>query len=246
MKIEDFLDKHKGERCFVICNGPSLNKHNLNLLKNEITIGANRIYLHESFSPTYYTIEDSRDVQQFHEEINNWTKPQIKFIPFDYRTVITGDDVVYIKFRKYKRGQLGNYVFKFVEKPKPIFYWGGSVTFLSLQLAHWMGCNPIYIIGADHYWGEKSKRRGVEISTEDDKWHFHPDYYGKGKEWNLPVVDRITRSYECARKAANMYGFRIYNATIGGYLEVFDRVDYDALFRRRNSRHDNSWNQSVC
>jgi len=230
MDINDYLDYHKNERCFVICNGPSLNKHNLELLRNEITIGANRIYLHKDFYPMYYTIEDAMDVNQFHKEINQYTKPVAKFIPEAYKNTIFGDDVIYINFRKYRGGSLGDYHFNFVNKPKPIFYWAGTVTYLSLQLAHWMGCNPIYIIGADHYWGNYSKKRGTIQSNSKDDWHFHKDYYGSGKIWNLPVVDRITRAYEFANQIAKDRGFSIYNATIGGKLEVFERVDYNSLF----------------
>jgi hypothetical protein len=36
-------NQHKGQRCFIIGNGPSLRQTNLALLKDEVTFGLNRI-----------------------------------------------------------------------------------------------------------------------------------------------------------------------------------------------------------
>lgn len=38
-------DAHKGERCFLIGNGPSLKRTDLSLLRNEFSFGFNRIFL---------------------------------------------------------------------------------------------------------------------------------------------------------------------------------------------------------
>lgn len=37
-------------------------------------------------------------------------------------------------------------------------------------------------------------------------------------------------AYSLARKEADNHDFTIYNATRGGYLEAFPRVDFDSLF----------------
>ena len=63
-KLESFKDIHKGDRCFVIANGPSLRKMDLSLLQNEITLGMNRIYLLEKvngFSPSYLLCLDIKN-----------------------------------------------------------------------------------------------------------------------------------------------------------------------------------------
>ena len=44
-RLEVYRDLHRGKRCFVIGNGPSLKQTDLSLLKNEFTFGLNRIYL---------------------------------------------------------------------------------------------------------------------------------------------------------------------------------------------------------
>ena len=60
-KIASFHNIHKGKRCVIIGNGPSLNKLDLTKLKNEITFGVNAIYTNMDnmgFLPTYYVVED--------------------------------------------------------------------------------------------------------------------------------------------------------------------------------------------
>jgi len=44
-KVQALKDLHKGERCFIIGNGPSLKKTDLAKLRNEYTFGMNRFYL---------------------------------------------------------------------------------------------------------------------------------------------------------------------------------------------------------
>lgn len=39
-----------------------------------------------------------------------------------------------------------------------------------------------------------------------------------------------TKAYEAAELYSREYGFRIYNATRGGCLEVFERVNFDSLW----------------
>lgn len=43
-KLVSYKNKHKGERCFLVTNGPSLTMDDLNKIKNETSIGCNRIF----------------------------------------------------------------------------------------------------------------------------------------------------------------------------------------------------------
>jgi len=56
--FENYKDKHKGQRAFMIANGPSLSETKLDLLKNEVTFAMNRVPLiyeqHKEWRPTYY------------------------------------------------------------------------------------------------------------------------------------------------------------------------------------------------
>ena len=43
-------------------------------------------------------------------------------------------------------------------------------------------------------------------------------------------VDLIMKGYICAKRFCDEHGIKIYNATRGGKLEVFPRVDFDEVF----------------
>ena len=111
---------------------------------------------------------------------------------------------------------------------------GGSVTFICLQLAYYMGFKEVYMVGFDHNYAipkdaDLSQTTTI-ISQADDVNHFSKDYFGKGYRWHDPRVDRMEMGFSEARENFEKAGRKIYNATAGGHLEVFERVDYDKLF----------------
>ncbi len=67
-------------------------------------------------------------------------------------------------------------------------------------------------------------------SEGDDPNHFHPGYFGKGFRWQLPDLDTSEVAYAMARQAYEKDGRRIVDATIGGKLTIFPKVNYDDLF----------------
>jgi hypothetical protein len=113
-----------------------------------------------------------------------------------------------------------------------VAYWGGTVSFFNLQLAAYLGCNPIVLIGFDHSYQVPTDqiRNHVIVSQQEDVNHIHPDYFGPGYRWHDPNVARMEAAYHCARRELEPAGITVVNATAGGALEVFDRVPYDSLF----------------
>ncbi|MFC2055928.1 hypothetical protein ACFLV7_16775 [Chloroflexota bacterium] len=73
-RLAALKNRHKGQRCFVIGNGPSLSTTDLDQLRGEVTFACNKIYLafnETDWRPTYYAVEDPLVAQQNYEEINN-------------------------------------------------------------------------------------------------------------------------------------------------------------------------------
>ena len=64
-------NKHKGERCFIVATGSSLNKLDLSLIENEITIGINLILRKENFIPNYLCIADTTVMEKHYDDIFN-------------------------------------------------------------------------------------------------------------------------------------------------------------------------------
>ncbi len=237
-ELESFHNAFLGERCFIIGNGPSLNKHDLSLIQDEYTFGVNSFYYktrETGFRPFFYVVEDSSVMKENIEEIKNYHAP-FKFFPTIYKSLHPKDPNTF--FFKMNRGfyekSSPNYVVpRFSTDATKELFCGQSVTYINLQLAFFMGFTEVYLIGMDFdYVIPKSHKRtgDVLLSDTDDPNHFHKDYFGKGKTWKDPKLERVALNYKMAKLVYESVGRNVYNATVGGKLEVFDRVDYKNLF----------------
>lgn len=233
-KLTKYRNTFYGKRCFILGNGPSLNKCDLRLLKNEVTFGVNSIFLNQKnmgYYPTFYVVEDVFVAEDRAAEINS-LHGSIKFFGNYLTYCIDGDvDTIWL-----------NVIFNYEAYPQfPKFsvnaarkVWvGGTVIYICLQLAYYMGFSSVILIGFDHSYNipASAEIQGNRIlSTEDDPNHFSPEYFGKGYRWHDPRVDRMEKSFFHANDYFSKNNRKIYNATVGGKLEIFDRIDYMSLF----------------
>lgn len=238
-KIRSLKDKFKGKRCFILGNGPSLNKANLDLLGNEYSFAVNGIFYktdENGYKPTFYVVEDRAVMSDNVERINEYDVPY-KFFPTNYRDKIYNrKNVIFFRMNTgyYREGTPNYGMPRFSTDASLRLYCGQSVTMINLQLAYYMGFSEVYLIGMDFDYKIPSSAlvKGHEIlSTEDDENHFHPDYFGKGKTWHDPQLDKVLNSYKLMKLMYECAGRKIYNATEGGKLELFERVDYYELFK---------------
>lgn len=237
-KISDLHNAFEGKRCFIIGNGPSLNNHDLSLLKGEYVFAVNSFFYktdQTDFRPTFFVVEDSSVMKENIDRIRDFEAPY-KFFPTIYKSLHPADDNVH--FFKMNRGfyekSSPNYcVPRFSTDASKVLYCGQSVTYINLQLAFFMGFTEVHLIGMDFDYviPKEHKRNGdLILSTTDDPNHFHKDYFGKGKTWKDPKLERVAQNYHQAKLSFESVGRRIYNATVGGKLEIFDRVEYTSLF----------------
>ena len=239
-RIQTLKDIYRGERCFIIGNGPSLNEHDLELLHGEASFAVNSFFYKSEetgFMPTFYVVEDSKVAEERAEEINSYPYPY-KLFPNFYRDKFVRDAYNTSYFNMdmgfYKTGGPFYCVPRFSEDAAEAVIAGQTVTYANMQLAYYMGFTEVYLIGMDFHYviPAEHKISGNHIlSTTDDPNHFHKDYFGVGKTWKDPKLDRVAMNYRQAKVAYEAAGRKIYNATIGGKLEIFDRVDYEALLR---------------
>ncbi|MEM9705424.1 MAG: 6-hydroxymethylpterin diphosphokinase MptE-like protein [Pseudomonadota bacterium] len=233
-RMARFRNYGQGKRAFIIGNGPSLNKIDLTLLKNETTFGVNAIYLNKDkmgFLPTHYVVEDVFVAEDRADEINALAGPT-KWIGNYLRYCLSGNDQtcwlnVACDYSNYPGFP------HFSPNASRIVWVGGTVSYIVMQLAYYMGFNPVYLIGFDHSYTvpKDAAVKGRAITSQsDDPNHFHPDYFGKGYRWHDPRVDRMETAYRKARAAFEADNRKIYNASAGGRLEVFERVDFASLF----------------
>ncbi|RXJ66669.1 hypothetical protein CRV08_12345 [Halarcobacter ebronensis] len=236
-KWTQLKDKYAGKRCFIIGNGPSLNKHDLTLLAKEYTFGVNGIFYKTEecgFKPTFYVVEDNHVIDDNLETINIYNC-EYKFFPTrDKSKILETSNTL---FFEYEMGFF-NENNKYFCKPRFSFdcedkiFAGQTVTYTNIQLAYYMGFSEIYLIGVDFNY-QVPKSTTIEgdtyISNENDPNHFHPDYFGKGKKWHDPKLDRVALNYSLAEKVFRLNNKKIYDATIGGKLDIFEKVDWFSI-----------------
>jgi hypothetical protein len=227
--LEQLRDRYRGTRCFVMGNGPSLRKTDVTLLRDEVTIASNGIFLlfdEMGYKPTFLTVEDRLVAEDRAPELNSIEGTQ-KIFARDLGYCLKPDEwTLYVNFVREYEGFA-----KFSDAFDRIAYWGGTVSVLNLQLAYHLGCNPIYLIGFDHSYAVPAGVRNSAVITSEssDPNHFHPDYFGKGYRWHDPQIDRMEAGFRACRSFLESHGVRVYNATMGGKLEIFERVAYASI-----------------
>jgi hypothetical protein len=228
-RLADLKDKYRGQRAFIIGNGPSLNKTDLTKLKDEFTFGLNRIYLMFpalGFSTSCLVSVNDLVIEQCLPELDALPIPRflswrshrffklssvISFLPIFLYTTYESP-----RFARDARGRLWE---------------GATVTYVALQLAFHMGFRQVILIGVDHNFTSKGEANKTVVSEGDDPNHFSSKYFGKGFRWQLPDLDTSEIGYGLARDAYRQAGREVLDATIGGKLTVFPKVDYNSLFQ---------------
>lgn len=232
-RLSSLRNRHKGERVFILGNGPSLNLTDVDRLCGEVTIASNAIFLlyeTKKFRTRYYTIEDYLVAEDRKDEAGA-LKGSWKIFPEDVRRFIKPDlETIYINFLRNYDGFP-----KFTDDFLRCVYWGGTVTYMNIQLAHYLGASEIYLIGFDHNYARPASNDDVQgtvitSAADNDSNHFDPRYFGSGYRWHDPKVERMEDAYRAANDFLKARGVSVFNATAGGRLEVFPRVDFESLF----------------
>jgi len=231
-KLAAVKDIHKGQRCFIIGNGPSLKISDLEKLKNEITFAANKIYLafeSTDWRPTYYSVTDDMVAKQNFDEINRLTG-FMKFFPSvsltRWKTFF--DDAIFFRYIYYKN--------RYPEPPKFGFdicheiYSGRTVLYVLIQIAAFMGIREIYMIGVDFDFTLPPQKNGRFLVSQNESNHFHPAYRRFGEIWIDPKLHYQEKAFYSAKIALNHLNGQIYNSTRGGKLNILSRRDFDELF----------------
>lgn len=220
--------RHRGDRCFVIGNGPSLTKEDVEKLQGEITFACNKIFtLGENCVPTYYFMHDPVLLPENFAEAKKLQTTKFWGMHknterFLRKADVREDYVYYIRKNSLKKEiAVSEDVSRYVTS-------SGSVAYAMLQFAFYMGFEEIYLLGFDHNFS-KIEVNGKEIVNENVTDHF--------ASYNDVVtgavnVDKLTRGFMEAKQYADTHGVRIFNATRGGKLDVFERVDLDEILLR--------------
>ncbi len=222
-RMHQYHNRYVGERCFIVGNGPSLNKMDLSLLRNEKAFILNRGYLlldKVGTESTFLVSVNKYVIEQFGQEIAQLPIP--KFISWRSRQHLPFTaDMMYIRTSP---------DVKFSHIPAHVVFEGNTVTYVAMQLAFYLGFKQAILIGVDHNFATKGDPYKLVMTEESDANHFDPNYFGKGVAWQLPNLEGSEKAYAMAGKHFAAAGREIIDATVGGKLTLFPKVKYTDLF----------------
>jgi hypothetical protein len=240
--IRKYKNIHKNKRCFIIGNGPSLKAEDLTKLfaNKEICFACNRINLifdKTAWRPNYYFMSDPLLINSVQDSVNEIDLKFTKMLfPLIYKNKhLNGEYYHTIKF---------NYEFegKFNTDVNRGIYPAGTITSEMIQMAYYMGFTKVYLLGVDFSYNftnlnEYDLRTGITVAGSE-KNHFAEGYLRPGEKTMLPNVKANLLGYNAAKLVFEKDGRKIYNATRGGKLEVFERVNFDNLFSNNEVNHE--------
>jgi hypothetical protein len=247
VSLRQLKNRFKGEKCFIIGNGPSIKKTDLSLLKREYTFGLNRIYLNYEnmgFEPTFYCAVNSNVIDQFHADIDKLNS--IKFISsiaegkltnlwntFLVKSLVPRDTPGTLKTIK---NDISNGIHSTWDKrhfnlnfETCSWHEGWTVTYCALQVAYYMGFSTIFLVGVDHKFVSSGIPNKSTVAIGEDDNHFHPDYFSNGTIWQFPDLQRSEESFKIAKRVFERDGRKIFDATIDGHLNIFPKIDYSKI-----------------
>jgi hypothetical protein len=225
-RLRSMRDLHRGERGFIIGNGPSLKKMNLRHLADEHTFSLNRGYLYYDRigQPCKYHVAVNKYVlMQWSEDVA--ALPNIKFLAWGARRWFPDHPNII-----YPAGPVRSEPPRFSTDPTRDLWAGATVTYVAMQLAYYFGFKQVILIGVDHRFKAQGPAHKLVTSTGEDVDHFDPDYFGEGTQWQLPDLETSELAYTLARHYYHHDGRQILDATLDGALGVFPKVSYDSLF----------------
>jgi hypothetical protein len=219
-----FKDIHKGETAVVLGNGPSLKLSDIQKLRQYKFFGSNQIY-RLPFIPDYYSIVDKEMLDACLPLPMQVTSNSTMFLRAEAK-VERNNPIYPIVGAGFSRN-IDNFVIM-----------GGTVTYVLIQLAYYMGFTTLLLLGVDHHYpkAETVTPGDFFVAGESDPDHFQPSdgepYFRAGIRYNAPELERTTVTYNWAKEFFKVEGRKIYNLTPNSKLDVFEKMSVDQWLTR--------------
>lgn len=232
--------RHAGQRGFVLCSGPSIKTQDLRSLRGETCLGVSNFFVHPHYAaiaPRYHCIAplhppftDADGTRWFREMEGPLTGRELFLSLSDRHLVMkgalfAGTQVHYFATGKNWPDAPGELS---LTAPLPKTQ---SVSILALLIMLHLGFSEIYLVGADH----------TSVNFQTGQYAYNHFYTGTranalGEMSTPPDLEREFRSYvalweqyKAVRDLASLRGVKIVNATRGGVLDLFPRVNLEEV-----------------
>ena len=244
-------DIHRGRRCFVIGTGPSLKNQDIAPLAGEITFAMNGFLNHPSidlFQPTYYCLVDpcyfdgSAPSDRFLGRLFDKVHKSHLILPYSaaeqvlHRWKVPASRVTFVTFC----GNLATCRLRSIDVTRPLPTINNCAQ-LAILLALYTGCSTTCLLGMDHNWAAtKVETHFYAQKTLANHPVAHGEYWKYQYRMVLEDVLKVWKGYENIRRYAEAHGQQIVNCTDGGFLDVFEREEFQqapaAAFQSECSR----------
>lgn len=244
---EKYRNIHKGERCFILGNGPSLKKQDLSCLQGEVLFTVNQFFragfaedLHSSYhfwaDPFFFSkVGNNEEIHNLLRRQNSETISFFESAGFDYIIDNKIDKQIQCSF--FKAG-LPIYDEVLVDFSLPV---SGCATVVqyAVELAIFMGFSEIYLLGCDMTGiittieAKENQEFGEGYSyslSESEKKRLRDVASDVSMESQFMGWGRMFAGYRALGAYCDSHGILLANATLGGVLDNLPRVDFKSLF----------------
>lgn len=236
-QIMAYKNLYVGKRCFFIGNGPSLKSKDLDTLQKhgEITFAFNRIYniFNETcWRPTFYISQDEKMLLGCADVVDQLDLP-VKFIPIQIHWYhgINIHDAIYFNMNWQQEEEPDKFLFS--DNAARELDCANTGMYTAAQMAVYMGFAEIYFIGVDHHFHISQNLKGEIVVDNTVKDYFSDEYNQDKENLYIPNTEKSTLTYIAMKKQCDKRNIKVFNATRGGMLEVFPRVEFDTLFNKQ-------------
>lgn len=245
-RLMELKDTHMGETCFVIGNGPSLTAADLDRIRQQgifsfASKGIYKIFSQTAWRPDIWGVSDLDYIELKQKELDR-LDGFIKLVCTQsyLKKGILIRDAVYYPFIQAERTPRCFYrdVSRGVQ-----FY--GTITGKLVNFAVYMGFTTIYLLGCDNTVAIKQDADGRSVIDTSKELHFSRDYFESEQERitvyqninNLQhAMEYVNRSYHDLKWFCDDLGVKVFNATRGGELESFPRMDVEEILQTERKR----------
>jgi hypothetical protein len=249
---EVFKNKHRGERCFILGSGHSINKQDLSLLNGEIVMTQNNFHFHSQIdviSPTYHVLVPKYQPPAFDSSWIVWLESMEDRLPkstklfLDINTrYLVDSSSVFQERAHYLTTGYSNIAMKKapIDLTRPLMN-VPTVLCECLAIAIYMGFDNIYLLGFDldqnvqllsgkdrddlRFYGKSA------ITNNDAEKMIESEGQASGEDWLV----MWTTWQQCGllRSVAQDLDIKITNLTLGGLLNVFPRARIEDIVHPR-------------
>ena len=237
-RIASLYNSCKDRTGVVVCNGPSLRHTPLEFVKNSVSFGCNGIYKQFpewGFHTDYLLFEDVEQFEIRAKDLKSVVGPQKMAAIYNSYALSSFKDWIFFNC---PRTLNSSYYWdehelypQFSLDFASIVHLGSTVTYIMLQLAFFLGCDPVYIVGLDHSYGALSRKfpPGKIFVTEDNidivrTCHVDPNYYKLGDVIGVPWVAMQELAFSKAFEVFRANGRTLLNASHTTNLDVIPRI----------------------